>query len=1185
MPETSIPVIAGYTPLEVIGEGGMGTVFRALDQQTGHTVAIKCLKQGAVMNAPELIERFQREGEVLRRLNHPNIVQLLATIEEQETYYLVMEYVGGGSLDSLLKRQPQLPVDQVLSIALELTDALARAHHLHVIHRDIKPANILMAEDGTPRLTDFGVSRMINAPHLTSENAVVGTPNYLCPEALRQQPVDARCDIWALGVLLFQMLAGRLPFQGNTLYETMTAVLEQPTPDLPAFRPDVPIALQDLVYRMLEKEPAARIPSMRQVGAELEKIIRDKDFTSSPGLLHAGKDLDRSTIYAPKTPNSVPKKHILPVQTTAFIGRDRELGELAELLHQPANRLITLLGPGGIGKTRLSLEIAARHLDQFQDGVFFVPLDSLQAASSMALAIAKIVGLDPGHGDPTGRLLDYLYEKQALLVLDNFEHLLDGAALVTQILENAPLVKVLVSSREKLKLQEEVLYHIEGLDVPAHETDVNAATSTAVQLFLQGARRVRPGFKLGDDNRRYVVRICRLVEGMPLAILLAAAWVELLSPGEIADEITKSLDLLETDVRNIPQRHRSVRAVFTATLNQLSPAEQAIFARLSVFRGGFCREAAQAITQASLRDLILLVNKSLLRRDLAGRYSSHALLQQFAAEQLAEMEDPARIQAQHSRYYAELIYRWSVEFRTDPRSPAAHEIEADLENLRSGWRWAVDDGPVEDIACYVAGWWQYCDTRSWYLGDSDAIPTYERAIRRVIALPHDEPNWSQTLARLYESLGHLLGLTGQHEEAITHFRHALEYVGPQHQVGRARLYRQMGNSQQLLHHPADALRAYGEAEQALGPEFSAANDEWWHEWVQIQLERSWLHYWQNEWHEFTNLDENVRGWVEMHGTLAQQVNFFNCLGMMAARRDRYVYNEKTLSYTRTALEKSLESNNPADIAWSQFTCGMSQLFIGSLEQAESLLQQALTRAEQNRDFVHQARCLTYQTLLYRKQWLVESVRRSAARSLEISEKAKMPEYVGIAKANQAWVAWCDGNLTEVAARAEEALSVWGPLEAGFASLAWRWVAFWPLMGVALKKQQVERAIGYARQILDPSQQRLPEAVTHALQDAIDAWEDGHHEVARSHLYEALQASGDLPPGTVGGPTEGQNEALTARECEVLKLIAKGLSNEEVATQLGVGISTVKKHVNHIFAKLGVDSRMRAILRAKDLNRV
>ncbi|MGE5221830.1 MAG: protein kinase domain-containing protein [Omnitrophica WOR_2 bacterium] len=267
----------------LIGGGATGNVYMGVDTLTGEKVAIKALRRELIASKPELVERFRREGEALRRLNHPNIVKVLATVETEKQSYIVMEYVGGGSLASLITRQQKLPAGQSIAIALEIADALSRAHHLDILHRDIKPENILLAEDGTPRLTDFGLAHLGNYPALTEAGSILGTFYYLSPEACENQSLDPRADIWSFGIVLYEMLSGQLPFTGDSPFEIIYAIKNQPLPDPGWRQPEIPARLVELVRKMLMKDRVARIASARQVGAELETILKSlKPATQKP---------------------------------------------------------------------------------------------------------------------------------------------------------------------------------------------------------------------------------------------------------------------------------------------------------------------------------------------------------------------------------------------------------------------------------------------------------------------------------------------------------------------------------------------------------------------------------------------------------------------------------------------------------------------------------------------------------------------------------------------------------------------------------------------------------------------------------------------------------------------------------------------------------------------------------------
>jgi predicted ATPase len=300
--------------------------------------------------------------------------------------------------------------------------------------------------------------------------------------------------------------------------------------------------------------------------------------------------------------------------------------------------------------------------------------------------------------EPQQQLLDYLRDRQLLLVMDNYEHLSDGAGLVSDVLCSAPEVKVLATSRARLNVQGEQLFHLSGMEFPDWETPEDAARYSAVQLFLQSARRARAGFELTSDDLTYLTRICRLVGGMPLALVLAAAWAEMLTPEEIAAEIGRSMELLETEVQDTPSRQRSIRAVFDHTWCQLTDRERQVFQGLSVFRGGFTREAAQAVTGATLRDLMSLVNKSLLTRDSAGRYDAHELLRQYGSDRLDRA--PTRggaVRDRHCAYFVSALQRWDADRISDREYAALAEMDVDIENVRSAWNWAVERGQVERL--------------------------------------------------------------------------------------------------------------------------------------------------------------------------------------------------------------------------------------------------------------------------------------------------------------------------------------------------------------------------------------------------------------------------------------------------------------------------------------------------------
>ncbi len=309
---------------DLLGRGGMGEVYRATDTQTGELVAVKALNPEIVAHDPGLLERFAREGQALRRLNHPNIVRMVAAVEEEGRHYLVIEYVGGSSLADVLATQGRLPSGRAIEIALDLADALTRAHRLGIIHRDLKPANVLLAQDGTPRLADFGIAHIQDCSHLTQTGVLVGTVDYLSPEICQGEPPNELSDIWAFGVTLFQMLTAKLPFDGKNMTAKITDILTQPVPDLTKLAPNTPDTLVDLIYRMLEKDSHRRIPSVRLVGAELEAIWKGRQVA----ILHPTPADSRFT-----SPTSAAQPHHTAIGGVFEPLTDREL-EILRLIDE-----------------------------------------------------------------------------------------------------------------------------------------------------------------------------------------------------------------------------------------------------------------------------------------------------------------------------------------------------------------------------------------------------------------------------------------------------------------------------------------------------------------------------------------------------------------------------------------------------------------------------------------------------------------------------------------------------------------------------------------------------------------------------------------------------------------------------------------------------------------------------------
>ncbi|MCK6626235.1 MAG: tetratricopeptide repeat protein [Anaerolineae bacterium] len=529
------------------------------------------------------------------------------------------------------------------------------------------------------------------------------------------------------------------------------------------------------------------------------------------------KIVDKIISLPPPDSNPKPDKpaHNLPLQPTPFIGREKDLAEIRPLLlDESAYRLLTLVGPGGIGKTRLAIEVARRCLDpifgpteaNFADGIYFVNLapvsagepaadewsESSQGVNLMLIAIAEALEFFfQGVADLKTQVLGHLGRKKMLLVLDNFEHLVEGAELLVELLNAAPGVKLLVTSRERLNLREERVWEVGGLAYPQGDWRLeigdsiespisNLQSYDAVALFCLQAQRVRSAFRLTESEAPDVLRLCQLVEGAPLALELAASWLRALSCAEVVAGVEHSLDFLSSSLRNVPERHRSMRAVFEQSWQMLSEPEQAAFCRLSLFKGGFQREAALAVARVRLPILVNLVDKSLLRLTPSGRYQVHELLRQFATEKLlARAGSPETAQRQqpggafvtwqrYSTFYLNLVGQREASLRGNTPQPALSELRADLDNIRQAWQWAVVAAQVEEIEGALGGLARFYDLTSLFEEGAAVLGQAANDLHDHVK-PADEASKQavqKTVVKLWVEQARLLNRRGLSEQAL-----------------------------------------------------------------------------------------------------------------------------------------------------------------------------------------------------------------------------------------------------------------------------------------------------------------------------------------------------------------------------------------------------------------------------------
>lgn len=473
-----------------------------------------------------------------------------------------------------------------------------------------------------------------------------------------------------------------------------------------------------------ERRPSKQLAGLLACALELPEEDKQSFIRVARGELNLER-LHAPTLDVPSAslPDDKPAPAIkrLPLQPTPLLGRETELAAMTRLFNEPHSRLLTLTGPGGIGKTRLAIEFASRQHLSFPDGIYYVSLASINAPDLIIPAVAESLGFNfTGPTDLKEQLILYItnrLKQPLLLVLDNLEHLLSEASgdeksvgtadLVSEMLQRLPIVKILATSRERLNLQGEWTYELHGLPVPPVDFDGNLEDYSAAALFIQGARRAKVDYEVAEGERAAVIKICQLLDGIPLGIELAAAWTGTLSCAVLAKEIEANIDFLTTSIRDVPERHRSLRATFDHSWKLLSAQEQDVLSRLSVFRGGFDRIAAEKVAGATLLHLASLVSKSLVRRVDNERYDLHEVIRQYALSCLdGEQARCLETCDHHSEYYLVLASGLEKKLKSSSQQSAAREMTAEMDNMRTAWEWGIKRRKYEPIGRAVRsfGW-------------------------------------------------------------------------------------------------------------------------------------------------------------------------------------------------------------------------------------------------------------------------------------------------------------------------------------------------------------------------------------------------------------------------------------------------------------------------------------------------
>jgi predicted ATPase/DNA-binding CsgD family transcriptional regulator len=833
----------------------------------------------------------------------------------------------------------------------------------------------------------------------------------------------------------------------------------------------------------------------------------------------------------------------LPPQLTSFVGRADDVVDVVALLADPACRLLTLVGPGGIGKTRLAIQAAAEAQRYFEDGVCFVALQPVSSTDFLVPTLADALHLTfYGPESPRTQLLDRLHPKELLLVLDNFEHLLDGVALLTAILESAPRVKLLVTSRETLNVREEWVRAVTAMQVPDNEQAIDLEDYDAAQLFIERARQARGDFVL-DRERPYVIRICRLVEGLPLAIELAAARIRTMPCAQIAEEIRHSMGFLATSLRNVPERHRDMYAVFEPCWNRLTQPQRAVFMRLAVFRGGFEREAAEQVAGASLQVLAALVDKSLLRVTATGRYEMHELVRQYAeARRLEEApRESEQVQDRHCAYYADFLQQRESDLKGSSLLCALAEIRPEIDNIRVMWRWAVERGHWDAIAgCLDSLGFVYQNRAAWREA-SDAFGTAVDALG-------DEP--SILLGRLLMWQGHTLCATEHGEEAHQRLNMAASIL---HDVG---LYHADPLSYQHLmcycNEPAD-IEQMEQLFLSTLAEYRARGDSW---CVANML--VWLGTISEKKDDFEQAAAYTSEALALYRGLG---NLWGISSALHGMHDVAFFQERYEEARRFAQECTAcceAIDDQPGVVIALFRQAIVCYALREYRQAKHLFQQSLRTIDDRllglspsdlfeSDFLAATDC---------RSGNYDQARTSLQDALKIEKRRWFPRLMARTLSFAAlWLA-AMGRPTravEVLAATLPVLTNWVPVRTEAEDL---------LAELEARLSPDEFAAAMAR-----GKEHAIETLAAAILEELET-----QEASDSAVIDSPRRPGQPLP-----------DPLSERELEVLQLVAQGLSNREIAEELIVTVGTVKKHLNNIFSKLHVRSRTQAVVRAKELD--
>jgi predicted ATPase len=686
--------LGNYRLLQVLGRGHWAWVYLGEHRHLHSQAAIKVLHDPL---APPEVEGFLSEARTLARLRHPHIVRILDFGLQEDIPFLVLDYAPGGTLRTLHPKGTRLPLETVVSYVKQVASALQYAHVQQLIHRDLKPENVLLGPEQQVWLADFGLAVVMQSAASQSLQQTAGTLTYMAPEQLKGLPTVAS-DQYALGIMIYEWLCGEPPFSGSFSQLAVQHMLTPP-PSLTKKVPTLPTGVEHVVFKALAKDPQLRFASVQDCALAFEEACQAE--TSS------GQTLFMPSSHSPG-PLAPVAKHNLPAQLTPLIGRDQEVAAVSTLLRRPRVRLLTLVGTGGVGKTRLALQVATDLHADFPDGVYFVSLAPISDAALVMPTIAQTFDLKETAARPLLDLLKaFLGEKHVLLLLDNFEQVLPAAPHLTDLLTSCPHLTILVTSRATLHVGGEHEFPVPPLILPDLTQLLPPETLSdyaAVALFVSRAQATQPTFHLTATNAHAVAKICVQLDGLPLAIELAAARSKLLPPQALLTRLEHRLMLLTSGGQDAPVRQQTLRNTLAWSYDLLSPREQRLFRQLTAFVGGFALEAVEAVCKTLsdepmhvLEGVASLLDKNLVHRteqerEEEPRFVLLETVREYGLERLAEAGETETTHEAHAAYYLALAERAELELSSPQQISWFERLERVHDNLRAALSWFLEQG-------------------------------------------------------------------------------------------------------------------------------------------------------------------------------------------------------------------------------------------------------------------------------------------------------------------------------------------------------------------------------------------------------------------------------------------------------------------------------------------------------------